>query len=98
MTLLKIAVVILVVGDLVLAAMALSIKCQYDHYRRRVRLSNSYSFARYYVRAVNEVSYEVVRGAYIESECEAVVKRYSDDDAEYNLLQAQELCDKLNER
>lgn len=96
MTALQIAVEILMIGDLALMLLAIAIQRRAKIYRNNVKISNSCTFAYYYVRAVGDTSYEVVRDTYLGSEHEAIIKRFRDDDKEYNLLQAQELCDKLN--
>lgn len=98
MTTLQIAVVVLMIGDLVLMLLAMTIQRRAEIYRNDVRISHSCTFAYYYARAVDDTSYEVVRDAYLGSEQEVIIKRFRDDDAEYNLLQAKELCDKLNEQ
>lgn len=77
-----------------------SIHNYYEKRERRHRTADDLAEVSYTVRrcSFDDSSYMVVRCAFVDRfPYESTIKIFNDDDTEFNLREAQELCDKLNE-
>lgn len=78
-----------------------SIHNYYEKRECRHRKADNLAEVSYTVRrcSFNDSSYMVVRCAFVDRfPYESIIKIFDDDDTEFNLREAQELCDKLNEK
>lgn len=78
-----------------------SIHNYYKKRERRHRTADDLAEVSYTVRrcSFDDSSYMVVRCAFVDRfPYESIIKIFNDEDADFNLREAQELCDKLNEK